>query len=323
MPGTLPGGGDYSDRGLAEGAMDQDGNLPDGLRFPESLAESGDPVEGNPYPIEHPAHQVWIEATRHAELEVMPHQRRRVVVADPGDRRRVDADVGRREVRRVGQAWRAGCLDGSAPWSEYDALAGGLRERLDRVRLPVLRRRTPPPFPPEMVLADLRRRLAVGSTIGKPKPVIIGFSRKRAPPPRAEASAAPQSRAGQRRRARSPGNTAMTTTSTRPRFARTVGISDNGGQGHHQGGSNAIQRRHPGETAGAIGMTREDWYQSDAAVLPPVLLPFTHVFSRFCSGPSRIRRRSAGPAPRWLAPTRATENRSLPACRRLLGHGGR
>lgn len=51
--------------------MDEDGNLLERLRLPESLVGSGDPVEGNPYPVEHPAHQVWIDATRRAEMEVI------------------------------------------------------------------------------------------------------------------------------------------------------------------------------------------------------------------------------------------------------------
>jgi hypothetical protein len=50
--------------------MDEDGTAQKGFRLPESLAESGDPVEANPYPVEHPAHQVWIDATRQAEMEV-------------------------------------------------------------------------------------------------------------------------------------------------------------------------------------------------------------------------------------------------------------
>ena len=50
--------------------MDKDGNVPEWLRLPHSLADSGDPIEGNPYPIEHPAHQVWLEATREAEAEI-------------------------------------------------------------------------------------------------------------------------------------------------------------------------------------------------------------------------------------------------------------
>jgi hypothetical protein len=50
--------------------MNKDGNDPEGLRLPQSLADSGDPVEGNPFPTEHPAHQVWLEATREAEAEI-------------------------------------------------------------------------------------------------------------------------------------------------------------------------------------------------------------------------------------------------------------
>jgi hypothetical protein len=40
------------------------------FRLPDSFASVGDPVEGNPFPIDHPLHQVWIGATRKAEEEV-------------------------------------------------------------------------------------------------------------------------------------------------------------------------------------------------------------------------------------------------------------
>ena len=48
-------------------------SLPDPVgrfRLPDSFASVGDPVEGNPFPVDHPLHQVWIEATRKAEDEV-------------------------------------------------------------------------------------------------------------------------------------------------------------------------------------------------------------------------------------------------------------
>ena len=92
--------------------MDEDGKLPEGLRLPESLAESGDPVEGNPYPIEHPAHQVWMDATRQAETEVSRINSEASSSLTPATADDVDADAGRRQVRRVGQTRRAGCLDG-------------------------------------------------------------------------------------------------------------------------------------------------------------------------------------------------------------------
>jgi hypothetical protein len=45
-----PGGGTYSVRGLAEGAMDEDGNSFGRFRLPKSFGASDDPVEGNPFP---------------------------------------------------------------------------------------------------------------------------------------------------------------------------------------------------------------------------------------------------------------------------------
>jgi hypothetical protein len=50
--------------------MDDNQDLSSRLRLPESFAGSGDPIEGNPYPAEHPASQVWMDATRKAEMEV-------------------------------------------------------------------------------------------------------------------------------------------------------------------------------------------------------------------------------------------------------------
>jgi hypothetical protein len=50
--------------------MDEEGKQPEGLRLPATIAESGDPGTTNPYPTEHPAHQVWVDATRKAEMEV-------------------------------------------------------------------------------------------------------------------------------------------------------------------------------------------------------------------------------------------------------------
>jgi hypothetical protein len=40
------------------------------FRLPDSFASVGDPVEGNPFPVDDPLHQVWIGATRKAEEEV-------------------------------------------------------------------------------------------------------------------------------------------------------------------------------------------------------------------------------------------------------------
>jgi len=42
----------------------------DGFRLPEAFSSSGDPVEGNPFPLENPRHKVWSEATRAAEMEI-------------------------------------------------------------------------------------------------------------------------------------------------------------------------------------------------------------------------------------------------------------
>ena len=44
-------------------------DLPTWLRIPDGFASSGDPVDGNPFQPEDARHQVWRDATRHAEEE--------------------------------------------------------------------------------------------------------------------------------------------------------------------------------------------------------------------------------------------------------------
>ena len=68
--------------------MDEDSNSPERFRLPKSFGESDDPVEGNPFPTEDRAHQVWSDATREAQAEILPHQRRRVDDPDTRERRR-------------------------------------------------------------------------------------------------------------------------------------------------------------------------------------------------------------------------------------------
>ena len=43
--------------------MDEDGHGPERLWLPKSFAESGDPIEGNPYPTGHPARRVFRSGT--------------------------------------------------------------------------------------------------------------------------------------------------------------------------------------------------------------------------------------------------------------------
>ena len=57
-------------QGLAEGAMSSQQDPSERFRLPDSFASVGDPVEGNPFPLDDPLHTVWIEATRKAEEAV-------------------------------------------------------------------------------------------------------------------------------------------------------------------------------------------------------------------------------------------------------------
>ena len=51
-------------------AMDDDQETSGRFRLPESFSQTDDPVGGNPYPQQHPAHEVWAGATRRAEAEI-------------------------------------------------------------------------------------------------------------------------------------------------------------------------------------------------------------------------------------------------------------
>jgi hypothetical protein len=62
-------------------------SLPDPVerfRLPDSFASVGDPVEGNPFPVDHPLHQVWIAATRKAEDEVCHNTSTALLNLTPG-----------------------------------------------------------------------------------------------------------------------------------------------------------------------------------------------------------------------------------------------
>jgi hypothetical protein len=62
-------------------------SLPDPVerfRLPDSFASVGDPVESNPFPVDHPLHQVWIAATRKAEDEVCHNTSTALLNLTPG-----------------------------------------------------------------------------------------------------------------------------------------------------------------------------------------------------------------------------------------------
>ena len=75
------------------------------FRLPDSFASVGDPVEGNPFPVDDPLHEVWIGATRKAEEEVC-HLTSSALLNDAQCRSGLARDPHHRHVRRVGAAGR-------------------------------------------------------------------------------------------------------------------------------------------------------------------------------------------------------------------------
>jgi hypothetical protein len=160
--------------------MDDEGRLSEGLQLPESLAESGDPVEGNPYPTEHPAHQVWMDATRQAEMEVsrINSEASSSLTPDNADEWMPMLVVAKFDVwagRGVQVVWTDHAV------REYDGwLVSYANVWIDSVSRFLTSH--PPPFSPERVLDTYAGCWPLGFTIGRPRRVVIGFSRKRAPP---------------------------------------------------------------------------------------------------------------------------------------------
>jgi hypothetical protein len=78
------------------------------LRLPDSFASLGDPVEGDPFPDDHPLHQVWISATRKAEEEVCHITSSALLNLTPGtaqDWTRIIATFGAWAERGASVAW--------------------------------------------------------------------------------------------------------------------------------------------------------------------------------------------------------------------------
>ncbi len=309
MPGTLPGGGDYSVTGDSpRERWTRIGNLPEGLRLPESLAQSGDPVEGNPYPTEHPAHQVWIDATRQAEMEVsrINSDASSLLTPATADEWMPTQVVAKFDVwarRGVQVVWTDDAV------RQYDAwLVGYANAWIESVsRLLTSHAAAVPTRKGSRRLTSPAGRS--GSPLESRGPSLSDSAGSAAPPLPRRRVQGPQSRTGRSADDRAVQKYRDDHDLDAVGFARTVGISETVGQGHHQGGSERGSTAAPRRNCWRSSACRERiGTESDDARFPPVLLPFTPVFSRSSGGPSGVRRRSAGAAPRWLAPTRATES---------------
>jgi hypothetical protein len=137
--------------------MDEDGNAPDRLGLPKSLAESNDPVDGNPYTAAHPAHRVWLAATRRAEAEICrlnadAHVSLTAETAIEWMPTLVAAKFDVWAERGVKVVWTDQAEREYAAWLvDY---ANAWIESMDRFFAS-----HPPPFPHGVILAELRRRL--------------------------------------------------------------------------------------------------------------------------------------------------------------------
>ena len=239
--------------------MDDDQDLPARLRLPETFAESGDPIEGNPYPTEHPAHQVWMDATRKAEMEVSRINAQAPSLHNLAD----DNEWMPTLVVAKFDAWARRGLQ--VVWTDeavhqYDGwLVRYANTWIESVsRLLTLHA---PPFPSEVALADLRSRLGARVHHWKAE------ARRYRIQQEAQAAATapnvqkpPSDELVERRR--------LAVRKFRDDhdldavgFARTVGISDSVVRAIVREDWKRFKPGTQEKLLAVIGMTREDWYR--------------------------------------------------------------
>jgi len=163
MPESLPGGGNIFRKGLAEGAMDEDANVPERFRLPTSFGESDDPVDRNPYPPEHQDHRAWLEATRRAQAEVCRISSDAFALSGASSSLTPENADGWLPAMAVAKfdVWAARSLEFVRTDDAVRLYALGLVDYangwIDSVSEYFASH--PPPFPPDRFLADLRSRL--------------------------------------------------------------------------------------------------------------------------------------------------------------------
>jgi hypothetical protein len=237
--------------------MDEDGNTPERFRLPESFGESDDPVDCNPFPAEHPAYQVWLEATRRARAEIC-----RINVSSPLTPENTDEwmlllTVAKFDVwagRGVKVVWTDDALMEYTAW--LVAYANAWIDSVSRYLTS-----HPPPFPPEIVLADLHRRLAARVQHWKGE-----AHRYRLQQEEHAAAAAPE--------VQQPPSLELVTRRRRAikkyrddhdldalGFARMVGISDSAVRGIIREDWTRFDRATQDRLLSVIGMSRDAWYE--------------------------------------------------------------
>jgi hypothetical protein len=238
--------------------MDDDDDRLGRFRLPESFAESGDPVEANPFPPEHPAHQVWMDATRKAEMELSCINTDAPALLTPATAHEwmlmlvvAKFDVWAR--RGVQVAWTDDAVRSYGRWL-VDYANAWIESLFTRVtHLPRL--------PREMFLDDLRRRLAARVQHWKAE-----AGRHRVQHEALAAAAAPEtlrppSRELVERRRRAVRKYCKDHDLDAVGFARAVGVSDSVIRGIIREDRGRFDRGVQEKLLSLIAMAREQWYR--------------------------------------------------------------
>jgi hypothetical protein len=240
--------------------MDDEKDVSGRFRLPETFSQSDDPVDGNPYPHNHPAHDVWADATHRAEAEISQINADAAASLTPDTahdwmQRLVIAKFSTWAERGVQTVWTDEALRAYERWLvEY---ANVWIESVSRYFLS-----HPPPFDADAVLTDLRNRL--GAQVQHWKTEARRYRLRQ----EAHAAAAVEGEIGRpvsaalvERRRRLVAKYRDDHDLDAVGFARHVGISDSGIRAIVREDANRFTRVTQDRLLNAIGTTREDWYR--------------------------------------------------------------
>lgn len=233
--------------------MDETGNAGARLRLPKSFGESDDPVEGNPFPPEHPAHQVWLEATRRAQAAINRISADAFLSsATPSSLTPGNADEWMQTlVLAKFDVWaeRGATVWPDAPAQEYARwLVGYANAWLDAVSQ-VLASHSP--VLADGLLADLRARLASRVQHWRAEAHARAAAQVQRPP---SAELVQRRRSIIQKHRAAHGLTAVG-------FARSIGMSDTGVRGIVREDWTRFNRATQERLLKALAVSREEWYR--------------------------------------------------------------
>jgi hypothetical protein len=238
--------------------MDDDDDRLGRFRLPESFAESGDPVEANPFPPEHPAHQVWMDATRKAEMELSCINTDAPALLTPATAHEwmVMLVVAKFDVwarRGVQVVWTDDAVRSYDRWLvDYaNAWVESLFPRVTHL----------PPLPREMFLDDLRRRLAARVQHWKAEARRYRLLQEAHAAAVAPAIQRPPSRELIERRRRAVQKYREQHGLDAVGFARAAGISESAVRGIIREDTTRFNRTTQEKLLAIVGMTQADWYR--------------------------------------------------------------